>query len=82
MHVENRHFQTVMLMVGGRVGYYSGDVRQLSDDMRVLKPTFVTAVPRLLNRVYDRVMGEISKSWVKRRLFDMAMHSKMKEVRG
>lgn len=40
---------------GAKVGYFSGDIRKLSDDIKVLRPTVVPAVPRVLNRVYDRV---------------------------
>ncbi|KAJ2499486.1 medium-chain fatty acid-CoA ligase faa2 [Coemansia sp. RSA 1972] len=38
-----------------RIGFYSGDLLKVMDDMRVLKPTVVTIVPRLLNRIYERM---------------------------
>lgn len=41
-----------MLMLGGAIGYYSGDVRNLMDDIKELKPTIFPTVPRLLNRLY------------------------------
>ncbi|KAJ2285018.1 medium-chain fatty acid-CoA ligase faa2, partial [Coemansia sp. RSA 2706] len=38
-----------------RVGFISGDLTNVMDDMRELKPTIICVVPRLLNRVYDRI---------------------------
>lgn len=42
-------------MHGARIGYFQGDIRRLSDDMKALKPTVFPVVPRLLNRMYDKV---------------------------
>lgn len=42
-------------MFGGRIGFFQGDVRKLMDDIKELKPTLFPTVPRLLNRVYDKV---------------------------
>lgn len=44
-----------MYGVGGRVGFFQGDIRLLPDDMKTLQPTIFPVVPRLLNRVYDKV---------------------------
>jgi hypothetical protein len=38
-------------------------------------------VPRLLNRVYDKVMQGASESTVKKTMFDMALKAKMKLLR-
>lgn len=70
-----------MFMVGASVGYFSGDIRRLSDDMKALRPTVTPAVPRLLNRIYDKVQSEISNSFVKRMLFNMAMSAKENELK-
>jgi len=40
---------------GARVGFYSGDVKKLIDDVKELKPTLFIAVPRILYRIYDKV---------------------------
>lgn len=39
----------------GQVGYYSGNILNLMDDVACLKPTLMISVPRLLNRIYDRI---------------------------
>ena len=50
--------QIALFMQGGAVGYYSGDIRNLMDDMKALRPTVTPTVPRLLNRIHDKVMCE------------------------
>lgn len=46
-----------MFCFGASVGFYQGDITLLMDDMKTLKPTFLPVVPRLLNRIYDKVSG-------------------------
>lgn len=54
-HMLERCCENGMYLVGAAVGFYSGDIKKLSDDMRALRPTVSPAVPRLLNRIYDNV---------------------------
>jgi Long-chain acyl-CoA synthetases (AMP-forming) len=70
-----------MFLVGGSIGYYSGDIKNLTEDMKTLKPTIMPAVPRLLNRMYDKVMAQIRPSFIKRLMFNMAMGSKENEIK-
>nr|CAI5840526.1 unnamed protein product [Callosobruchus analis] len=77
-HMLERCCENAMYMVGGAVGFYLGDIRRLSDDMKALKPTITPAVPRLLNRIYDKVQSDISNSCVKKMLFNMALSAKEK----
>ena len=44
-----------MYSCGGKIGFFQGDVRKLLDDIKELQPTVFPSVPRLLNRVYDKV---------------------------
>lgn len=37
---------------GARLGFFSGKVDNLLEDMQILKPTLFNTVPRLLNRIY------------------------------
>lgn len=70
-----------MYLLGASVGFYSGDIRRLSDDMKALRPTVTPAVPRLLNRIYDKVQSEISGSCIKKMLFNMAVSAKESEIK-
>lgn len=47
--------QIVIFGAGARVGFFQGDIKLLPDDMKTLQPTIFPVVPRLLNRVYDKV---------------------------
>lgn len=44
-----------MFGAGAKVGFFQGDIRLLPDDMKTLQPTLFPVVPRLLNRIYDKV---------------------------
>uniref|UniRef100_A0A4W5RQY9 Arachidonate--CoA ligase n=1 Tax=Hucho hucho TaxID=62062 RepID=A0A4W5RQY9_9TELE len=48
-------FQGVILVHGARIGYFQGDIRLLMDDLKTLQPTVFPVVPRLLNRMFDKV---------------------------
>lgn len=54
--------QVSMFCYGARVGFYQGDISLLMDDIKTLKPTFFPVVPRLLNRIYDKVSKRITRS--------------------
>ena len=54
--------QTVMYGAGAKVGFFQGDIRLLPDDMKTLQPTIFPVVPRLLNRVYDKVSDLLSQT--------------------
>ncbi|CAF4166405.1 unnamed protein product [Rotaria sp. Silwood2] len=46
---------------GGEVGFWQGTTEKLMDDFRDFKPTLLTMVPRLLNKLYDKIMIETEK---------------------
>lgn len=79
-HMYERLLEVTVTMVGGRIGFFQGDVRMLMDDIKELKPTLFPSVPRLLNRFYDKVMAGVNESSVKKMLFDMALKSKKREL--
>lgn len=47
--------QSMMFMHGVKIGYFQGDIRKLTEDLMELKPTVFITVPRVLNRIYDKV---------------------------
>ncbi|KAJ2781166.1 medium-chain fatty acid-CoA ligase faa2 [Coemansia javaensis] len=57
-HCYERNTLLVGLLRGGRVGFYSGDVLRIADDAQALRPTVLLGVPRLFNRIYDRIAAE------------------------
>nr|XP_036866992.1 long-chain-fatty-acid--CoA ligase 5 [Manis javanica] len=79
-HMFERVVQMVIYSCGARVGFFQGDIRLLPDDMKTLKPTVFPSVPRLLNRVYDKVQNE-AKTPFKKFLLNLAVASKFSEVK-
>ena len=47
--------QIMLYMSGSRIGFFQGDIKLLVADIQELKPTVFISVPRLLNRIYDKV---------------------------
>ncbi|KAF0693244.1 Aste57867_15768 [Aphanomyces stellatus] len=76
-HVFERAACANVTRIGAGIGFYQGDVLHLMDDMAELKPTIFCSVPRLFNRVYDKVMqGVNSAGGVKKLMFDYAYSTK------
>ena len=69
-------------LVGGEVGFWQGKVDKLFDDFRDFRPTMLTMVPRLLNKLYDQVRSGTRKQGILGRiLFRLAVISKLALIR-
>ncbi|KFP57206.1 Long-chain-fatty-acid--CoA ligase 5 [Cathartes aura] len=79
-HMFERVVQTVVYSCGAKVGFFQGDIKLLTDDMKTLKPTIFPVVPRLLNRIYDKIQSG-AKSPVKRCLLNFAVIMKTAEIK-
>ncbi|XP_026551907.1 long-chain-fatty-acid--CoA ligase 6 isoform X4 [Pseudonaja textilis] len=80
-HMFERMVQSVVYCHGGRIGFFQGDIRLLSDDMKALRPTIFPVVPRLLNRMYDKIFSQADTP-VKRWLLEFAANRKKAEVQS
>lgn len=81
-HSYERLLECYCVLNGARIGFFQGDVKLLLDDIKELQPTLFPSVPRLLNRIYDKVMSQInSGSGIKKKLFNMALASKENELK-
>ncbi|XP_032693449.1 long-chain-fatty-acid--CoA ligase 6 isoform X2 [Lontra canadensis] len=80
-HMFERMVQSVVYCHGGRVGFFQGDIRLLSDDMKALHPTIFPVVPRLLNRMHDKIFSQADTP-LKRWLLEFAAKRKQAEVRS
>ncbi|XP_029555628.1 long-chain-fatty-acid--CoA ligase 6 isoform X1 [Salmo trutta] len=78
-HMFERLIQSVVYCHGGRIGFFQGDIRLLSDDMKALRPTIFPVVPRLLNRMYDKIFSQANTP-LKRWLLNFAAKRKGSEV--
>ncbi|XP_012734933.2 long-chain-fatty-acid--CoA ligase 5 [Fundulus heteroclitus] len=79
-HMFERIVQTVVYGAGAKVGFFQGDIRLLPDDMKTLQPTIFPAVPRLLNRIYDKVQSGANSPF-KKWLLNFATARKYAEVK-
>ncbi|KAG0207909.1 hypothetical protein BGX28_000993 [Mortierella sp. GBA30] len=56
-HIMGRVVDACSMYGGGRIGYFRGDILLLLEDVAELRPTFFPAVPRLLNRIYAKLVA-------------------------
>uniref|UniRef100_A0A8D3CKB3 Long-chain-fatty-acid--CoA ligase n=1 Tax=Scophthalmus maximus TaxID=52904 RepID=A0A8D3CKB3_SCOMX len=71
----------VVLIHGARIGYFQGDIRLLMDDLKTLQPTVFPVVPRLLNRMFDKVFCQANTP-LKKWLLDFAFSRKEAEMKN
>ncbi len=54
--------------------YYAENMDTIGDNLKEVKPSIFTTVPRLLEKVYERIMSKASKlSGIKKKLFNWAL---------
>jgi long-chain acyl-CoA synthetase len=76
-HVFDRLGCHTILAQGGSIGFFGGQILKITDDLQLLKPTIFPSVPRLLNKVYEKVMAGVQEQPVtKRMMFFQALVSK------
>jgi len=49
-HIYGRMADQTCMVVGGSLGFFHGDMLELLDDLKILRPTGLLSVPRLFNR--------------------------------
>ncbi|XP_032825368.2 long-chain-fatty-acid--CoA ligase 1-like isoform X3 [Petromyzon marinus] len=78
-HMFERLVQATLFCHGASIGFFQGDVRLLLDDMQALRPTVFPVVPRILNRMYDKVLGS-TRTPFRRKLLEFGARRKMAEL--
>jgi long-chain acyl-CoA synthetase len=73
-HIFERMVTYVYLFAGCSI-YYAESMDTIGDNIREVKPEMFTTVPRLLEKVYERIMSKASElTGVKKKLFNWALH--------
>lgn len=67
-HVFDRIGVNFTFTIGGSIGFLSAKIDQLTEDLQLLRPTIFVAVPRVLNKIYDRIMSGVAEQRVTRRI--------------
>ncbi|KXZ49465.1 hypothetical protein GPECTOR_21g691 [Gonium pectorale] len=77
-HIFDRVNEEWFLSIGAAIGYWQGDVLKLVDDVAALQPSLFLGVPRVFDRIYGRIMGQInSAGLVKKALFNWGFNRKL-----
>ncbi|KAI8144056.1 hypothetical protein BJV82DRAFT_578117 [Fennellomyces sp. T-0311] len=79
-HIYGRLVDLVVFTAGGSLGFFSGAVETLMEDMLILKPTMFPAVPRLLNRIYAKIVQVTQEPGAKGALLRWAIATKLKNL--
>ncbi|WVZ69058.1 hypothetical protein U9M48_017908, partial [Paspalum notatum var. saurae] len=56
-HIFDRVVEELFIFHGASIGFWRGDVKLLVEDIGVLKPTIMCAVPRVLDRIFSDCFG-------------------------
>ena len=72
-HVYERMVSTLYLYKGISI-YYAEGIETIGDNLKEIQPQIFVSVPRLLERVYEKIISSGQKlTGIKRRLFDWSM---------
>lgn len=91
-HVLERLLQAAVLQEGGRIGFYQGSTLTITDDMKALRPTIFTSVPRLyvfyrifissLNKIHQKVIEKVNmKGGISKFLFYRGLEAKKENMK-
>nr|AND95616.1 Long-chain acyl-CoA synthetase [Chromera velia] len=82
-HVFERLVVEYVVFKGARIAFYGGDTQKLLEDATLLKPTLFISVPRLYNRIFDKVTAKVKgqPGW-KQMVFNTAVTYKTSKLRG
>lgn len=81
-HIYARVVENFAMGRGYAIGNFQGDTLKLVDDVTVLKPTIFPGVPRVWQRIHDRIRGQVEESnFIRRYLFNHAYSSKLEQYR-
>ena len=76
-HIAERAIIHILIAQGGKIGFHSGDMTKLKDDLDTLKPTIFISVPKLYGRFYDIIMSHINGFTLVKRKMLMSFISKL-----
>lgn len=58
-HVMERTTFNAMIHHSVKIGVYAGNPLKLTEDLQILKPTLFVTVPRLFNKIYDKIINAV-----------------------
>lgn len=81
-HIYARVCENTTFWGGGAIGYFHGNIAELMDDIKTLRPTTFISVPRLYNRIFNAINeATVEQSGIKGALSRHALSSKMANMK-
>ncbi|KAF0696177.1 Aste57867_13055 [Aphanomyces stellatus] len=81
-HSIEHLLHVVVITNRGAIAYYQGNVLKLVDDLVAIRPTAFVSVPRLLNKMYDKIIGGAhAKGGIQSWLFNLALSTKLANLK-
>eukprot|EP00471_Norrisiella_sphaerica_P011033 CAMPEP_0184499252 /NCGR_PEP_ID=MMETSP0113_2-20130426/40995_1 /TAXON_ID=91329 /ORGANISM="Norrisiella sphaerica, Strain BC52" /LENGTH=753 /DNA_ID=CAMNT_0026887093 /DNA_START=75 /DNA_END=2336 /DNA_ORIENTATION=+ len=81
-HVFEQTAEALFLARGAAIGYYSGHIKGLPDDLEDLKPDVFLGVPQVYARFVDKIVMKVRRSGcIRRFLFDQAFQAQTQAMR-
>jgi len=80
-HIFERIIHIDVFIHGAKIGFMGGSIRDMMADIQILKPTIFAAVPRVLNRLHDKVIQGAAKSKALSTIFHFAYSRKLALLR-
>jgi long-chain acyl-CoA synthetase len=82
-HIYQRLCEHASLWAGSQIGYFHGNIIELVDDLKLLRPTAFVSVPRLYNRFGTLIRaGTVEQSGVKGALSRHVVSTKMANLKA
>lgn len=83
-HVLERICFLTALSLKAKICFYRGNPKMLQDDLKIIKPTFIVTVPRVLNLFAAKIKDTVAKrNWAVRMLFNIGVKWKIwKQKKG
>ncbi|KAF0697828.1 Aste57867_11515 [Aphanomyces stellatus] len=81
-HCIEHTLHIAVLTCRGCIAFSQGDPLKLIDDLVAARPMFLVSVPRVLNKIYDRVVnGTLAAGGEKAFLFNLALQTKLANLK-
>jgi len=77
-HIFERVVIAQIITAGASIAFFRGDPTLLIEDIVACRPTFIPMVPRVMNKIHDKIMaGMAAKGGVTEKMFNMALAAKI-----
>jgi len=69
-----------MMIAGGSWYFGTGNIKTLLPEIKAVRPTVFGSVPRVMNRIYEKVQNQMNDSKIKNFLLTRATKAKRKKL--